>query len=193
MNKHVVVIALTAAMLVAMRPARAESLVGDPDAALDLASGQRNVRGRIDKLDVDLLDLYPKIGGARTPMLGIALGYRWLPELTTGLYFDATLFGGAPDPGDPCHATDDCYARHTRFGSFAQMHFGPNSVVDPWITLAAGASTYHRLGADASAMLGLDLRFGDAIAIGPLFTRTQSLAGAQPSWNAFGAHMLFTF
>ena len=193
MNKHVVVGALAAAMLAAMQPAHAESLVGDPDAALDLASGQRDKRGRMDKLDVDLLDLYPKIGGTRAAMMGVALGYRWLPELTTGLYFDATLFGSAPDPSDACHESGDCYARHTRFGPFAQMHFAPNSVIDPWITLAAGASTYHHLGADASAMVGLDLRFGDALAIGPLFTRTQSVIGAQPSWNAFGAHMLFTF
>ena len=193
MKRYAAAIALAGTLVCASRPGHAESLAGDPDATADLGSGRRNTRGRMDKLDVDFVDLYPKIGDKRAAMMGLALGYRVLPELTTGVYFDATLFGAAADLRDACHATDDCYARHFRFGSFVQMHFGPNSSIDPWITLAAGASTYHRFGADVSAMIGLDLRLGDVVAIGPMFTRTQSIAGGQPSWNAFGAHMLFTF
>lgn len=172
--------------------AHAESYAGDPDAQLDLASGQRSARGRMDRLDVDLVDLFPRIGNAHPAMIGVQLGYRWLPELTTGVYVDAALFGAAPQASDPCHQGEDCYSRHVRFGAFGQMHFGPTSFVDPWVTLAAGGSTSQRLGADVSAMLGLDLRLGDAVAIGPIVTRTQSIAGAQPSWNALGVHLLFT-
>jgi hypothetical protein len=174
------------------RAAHAESLAHDPDAALDRESGVRNTRGRMDKLDVDVVDILPS-PGTHPSMLGLGLGYRILPELTTGLYFDAALIGATQPDTDPCHASGDCFRRHVRFGTFVQMHLMPNSAIDPWFSIGAGGTTYEKLGLDASATAGLDFRFADILALGPMFTRTQTLSGPAPSWNALGVHVLLTF
>ena len=175
------------------RVARAESLANDPDAQIDKMSGVRDERGRMDRLDVDLSDTFPRFGDQRTPMVGLALGYRVLPELTTGIYFDEMLIGAVPADDDACHANGDCFRRHVRFGAFGQMHLLPTGFFDPWISIGAGGTTYEKLGVDGSATAGIDLRMGDKLAVGPFFTRTQTLAGPQPSWNALGVHVLLTF
>lgn len=175
------------------RVARAESLDHDPDAKIDRESGVRDARGRMDKLDVDVVNLLGSFDGRRPGMMGISFGYRIVPELTTGVYFDAMLLGVTAQPDDPCQATNDCFRRHVRFGTFTEMHFLPTSAIDPWISVGVGGTTFERIGLDTSASAGFDVRIGDVIAVGPLFTRTQTISGPQPSWNALGVHALLTF
>jgi hypothetical protein len=175
------------------RSARAESLTHDPDAHIDRISGVRDERGRMDRLDIELVDLFPRFGDRTPSMAGVSLGYRILPELTTGLYFDAMFVGASVPDDDPCHQSGDCFERHVRFGTFALMHLLPDSFFDPWISIGAGGTTFQKLGADGSATVGIDMRIGNTLAIGPLFTRTQTLAGPQPSWNGVGIHALLTF
>jgi hypothetical protein len=162
--------------------------VGDTPATGTLP---RSTRGRLDRLDVELRDLWARGSYGHESFTELRLGYRMLPDLTLGLYFGATLFGSAT-ADDGCAASDTCYQRHVRFGGFGLVHFAPNAVFDPWLSLGVGGATYHHLGVDAEASAGLDLRMGTIMAFGPMVTHTQGFGGEQ-TWNAYGVHLLFTF
>lgn len=168
-------------------PTNAPVTVGDTPSTGTLP---RSTRGRLDRLDIDLRDLWARGAYGHESFTELRLGYRMLPELTFGLYFGATLFGPAADDG--CAANDTCYQRHVRFGGFGLMHFVPNGVFDPWLSLGVGGATYRRVGLDAEASAGIDLRMGTVMALGPMVTHTQGFGGQQ-TWNAYGVHLLLTF
>ncbi len=151
----------------------------------------RSTRGRLDRLDVELRELWARGTYGHESFTELRLGYRMLPELTFGLYFGGTFLGGTTTSDDPCVASDTCYSSHVRFGAFGLMHLAPNGVFDPWLSLGLGGATYHRVGLDAEGSAGLDLRMGTVMALGPMVTHAQGFGGQQ-TWNAYGVHLLIT-
>jgi hypothetical protein len=124
----------------------------------------------------------------------LGVGYRFLPELTLGLYGTGSTFGRGDQVTDP-----DAHLYSASAGIYADWHFRPaGHVFDPWISLGSGWRGYWTNEASgnsaaqgweiAKAQVGADFRVDSNVAIGPVIGAdiTTFFAESTPSSPTFG-------
>jgi hypothetical protein len=159
------------------------------DHALELTvgTGYQQGFGKFASAQPSLTDVAQAGGG-----LQVGVGYRFVPQLTLGVYGSGAIFGR----GDAVDSSSKLYTAAA--GVQADWHFLPSgSEFDPWVSLGTGWRGYW-VSADqgttslqglelAKLQLGVDYRIDQAVAIAPVIGADLStfLTESTPASNGF--------